>query len=63
VTDPEPLPPEHEIWNLPNIIITPHMASNTDQGRWRRWLVVQENLRRYVTGDKLLNLVDKKAGY
>lgn len=63
VTDPEPLPPEHEIWKLPNIIITPHMASNTDQGRWRRWLVVQENLRRYVTGDKLLNVVDKKAGY
>jgi len=63
VTDPEPLPTGHELWTLPNVIITPHMASTTDQGRWRRWVVVQENLRRYVNGDKLLNVVDKKLGY
>lgn len=63
VTHPEPLPPGHELWTLPNVIITPHVASMTDQGRWRRWLVVQENLRRYVNGDKLLNVVNKKAGY
>jgi len=63
VTDPEPLPQGHELWSMPNVIITPHMASTTDQGRWRRWVVVQENLRRYVNGDKLLNIVDKKAGY
>jgi D-2-hydroxyacid dehydrogenase (NADP+) len=63
VTDPEPLPSGHELWSMPNVIITPHMASTTDQGRWRRWVVVQENLRRYVNGDKMLNVVDKKAGY
>lgn len=63
VTDPEPLPPEHELWKQPNVIITPHMASTTDQGRWRRWVVVLENLRRYVNGDKLLSVVDKKKGY
>lgn len=63
VTDPEPLPPGHELWTLPNVVITPHMAFDTDQGRWRRWLVVQENLRRYVNGDKLLNVTNKKLGY
>jgi phosphoglycerate dehydrogenase-like enzyme len=63
VTDPEPLPQGHELWQQPNVIITPHMASTTDQGRWRRWVVVLENLRRYVNGDKLLSVVDKKRGY
>ncbi len=63
VTDPEPLPQGHELWKQPNVIITPHMASTTDQGRWRRWVVVLENLRRYVNGDKLLSVVDKKRGY
>jgi phosphoglycerate dehydrogenase-like enzyme len=63
VTDPEPLPADHELWTLPNIIITPHIAAMTDQGRWRRWLVVRENLRRYINGDKLFNVVDKELGY
>jgi len=63
VTDPEPLPPDHELWKQPNVIVTPHMASTTDQSRWRRWVVVQENLRRYVNGEKMLNVVDKTAGY
>ncbi|NNE38412.1 MAG: D-2-hydroxyacid dehydrogenase [Gammaproteobacteria bacterium] len=63
VTAPEPLPGDHELWTLPNIIITPHIAALTDQGRWRRWLVVRENLRRYINGDKLLNVVNKELGY
>jgi D-2-hydroxyacid dehydrogenase (NADP+) len=63
VTDPEPLPADHELWTLPNIVITPHVAANTDQGRGRRWLVVRENLRRYINGDKMLNVVDKMLGY
>ena len=63
VTDPEPLPAGHELWTLPNVVTTPHVAANTDQGRWRRWLVLRENLRRYINGDKLLNVVDKMRGY
>ncbi len=63
VTDPEPLPADHELWTLPNIIITPHIAAMTDQGRWRLWLVVREDLRRYINGDKLFNVVDKELGY
>ncbi len=63
VTDPEPLPAGHELWSLPNVIITPHVAATTDQGRWRRWTIILENLRRYVNGDKMLNVVDVARGY
>jgi len=63
VTDPEPLPAGHELWSLPNIVITPHIAATTDQGRWRRWAVTLENLRRYVNGEKMLNVVDVARGY
>lgn len=63
VTDPEPLPDGHELWSLPNVIITPHIAATTDQGRWRRWALIEENLRRYVNGDRMLNVVDVTRGY
>lgn len=63
VTDPEPLPDGHELWRLPNVIITPHVAAMTDQGRWRRWQVTLENLRRYIEGDRMLNVVDVARGY
>ncbi|HEX6259626.1 MAG TPA: D-2-hydroxyacid dehydrogenase [Woeseiaceae bacterium] len=63
VTDPEPLPKGHELWTLPNVIITPHIAATTDQGRWRRWAVIRENLRRYVNGEPMLNVVDVSRGY
>ena len=63
VTDPEPLPPGHELWTLPNVLITPHVAAETDEGRWRRWAVYVENLRRWVEGDRMLNVVDLERGY
>ncbi|MDX1499293.1 MAG: D-2-hydroxyacid dehydrogenase [Woeseiaceae bacterium] len=63
VTDPEPLPPGHELWTLPNVLITPHVAAETDEGRWRRWAVYVENLRRWVAGDRMLNVVDLERGY
>lgn len=63
VTDPEPLPPEHPLWDLPNLIITPHVAGRaalTDR-QWAR--LYHENLRRFAAGQPLLNVVDKTAGY
>lgn len=63
VTDPEPLPAGHELWSLPNVVITPHVAATTDQGRWRRWVITLDNLRRYVNGEKMLNVVDVARGY
>lgn len=63
VTDPEPLPPDHALWRLPNVIITPHVAARSELtgDRWRALYV--ENLRRFGAGEPLLNVVDRKAGY
>jgi D-2-hydroxyacid dehydrogenase (NADP+) len=63
VTDPEPLPPDHVLWTLPNVIITPHVAGITDRGFERGWLIIRENLRRYLNGEKLLNVVNVERGY
>src|SRR5690606_22341438 len=63
VTDPEPLPKNHPLWALPNVIITPHISSQTVQARGRMATIAIENVRRYVAGEKLLNVVDLKAGY
>lgn len=63
VTDPEPLPEDSELWALPRVIITPHVAGRSGRGRERLFLLVQENLRRYVAGEALLSVVDIRAGY
>jgi phosphoglycerate dehydrogenase-like enzyme len=63
VFDPEPLPEDHELWTLPNVILTPHVSATTDRDVDRRWLVMKENLRRYINGERLLNVVDPERGY
>ena len=62
VTDPEPLPPEHPLWRMPNVIITPHIAwygNNLE----RQLALARENIRRFIAGDALLNVVDPERGY
>lgn len=63
VTRPEPLPAGHRLWSLPNVIITPHVGSTSDWERERTWILFRENLRRFVAGEPLLSVVDKKAAY
>ncbi len=63
VTDPEPLPEGHPLWEAPNLIITAHYAAWSDIGRERRWLLYRENLRRFVAGEPLLSVVDPERGY
>ncbi len=63
VQDPEPLPPDHPLWAAKNIIITPHISASSDEQMQRYWLLVRENLRRYVNGERMLNVVDIKRGY
>jgi phosphoglycerate dehydrogenase-like enzyme len=48
---------------MPNVIITPHVAPVSDIDQETRWLVMRENLRRYVTGAKMLSVVDVARGY
>jgi len=63
VTDPEPLPPDHPLWKAANVIITPHVANDSDLGYDAQIKVVQENLRRYVAGERMLSVVDVSKGY
>jgi len=63
VTDPEPLPPDHPLWRIPNVIVTPHVSARTDLGTTDRWLVARENLRRYAAGERMLSVVDPARGY
>ena len=64
VTDPEPLPDGHPLFYAPNVIITPHMATAGAGSRGpRAWEVQRENMRRYIAGEKIFNVVDVKAGY
>lgn len=63
VTEPEPLPQGHALWAMPNVIITPHVAANSDVQNARYLILVTENLRRYVAGEPLLNVVDIERGY
>jgi phosphoglycerate dehydrogenase-like enzyme len=59
----EPLPGDHPLWTLPNVVLTPHVSAVT-RGFWRRQTdLILENLRRYLAGEALLNLVDKEAGF
>ena len=63
VLDPEPLPAGHPLWQMPNVIITPHVSALSEVASERRDILIIENLRRYLAGDKLLNIVDIRAGY
>ncbi len=63
VTDPEPLPENHPLWKMNNVIITPHIAAGSDLRSERLWIVMRENLRRYVAGERMLSVVDKSKGY
>ncbi len=63
VTDPEPLPPEHRLWDMPNVLITPHVSGRSALSDERRRTLALANLRRFASGEPLLNVVDKDAGY
>lgn len=59
VTDPEPLPTDSPLWDIPNLLLTPHVAGGIRLEITRRKCVemAQENLRRYLAGENLVNVV------
>lgn len=63
VTDPEPLPADHPLWKSPNVIITPHVASDAELTEERLWAIFEQNLLHFAAGEPLINVVDKAAGY
>ena len=63
VFEQEPLPPESPLWELENLLITPHTAGLTEKLWQRHYALFSENLRRYLASEPLLFIVDKQKGY
>jgi phosphoglycerate dehydrogenase-like enzyme len=63
VTDPEPLPPGHPLWTLPNCIITPHVGNTPDMAIPLLSERIATNVRRFAADEELIGLVDIEAGY
>jgi len=59
----EPLPANSRLWELPNVIFSPHVSGGGENVEELATELFCENLRRYLDGRKLLNVVDKKKGY
>jgi phosphoglycerate dehydrogenase-like enzyme len=59
----EPLPEDNPLWQLPNVILTPHIAGNSRFYNDRAVQLFAENLKRYTTGQPLLNVVHPDLGY
>ena len=57
VTDPEPLPPDHPLWDLPNVLISPHMAGDSPGSTIRSFELAGDQVRRFAAGEPLINEV------
>ena len=63
VFETEPLPADSPLWSLPNVLLTPHISGVTPAYSDRLMALFADNLKRYLAGETLLNLVDVGAGY
>lgn len=54
---------DFELWDMPRVIMTPHVSDYSNRYRDNQFLLYRENLRRYVAGDRMLNVVDLLRGY
>jgi phosphoglycerate dehydrogenase-like enzyme len=60
----EPLPTEHKLWSLPNVLLTPHIAAkDAENVPERQFQILLDNARRFAAGQPLRNVVDKAAWY
>ena len=63
VYEKEPLPANHALWEFPNVILTPHIAGSSPRIAERHLGVVVENVRRFVAGEPLMNIADKREWF
>ena len=63
VFEQEPLPPEHPLWIVPNVLITPHVAGYGPYLDERRFEIVLDNCRAMINGTPLRNVVDKQSWF
>lgn len=54
---------DFELWDLPRVIMTPHVSDYSPRYRDNQYVFYRENLRRYMAGEPLLNLIDVNRGY
>ena len=59
----EPLPPSDPLWDVPNLIVTPHLAGASTQKDRRCVEILRDNVGRFQRGEPMVNLVDKRRGY
>ena len=59
VTDPEPLPADHPLWKMSNVLITPHVAGGTTAMRPRMMRLLAKQLTRYADDEELLNVIPR----
>jgi phosphoglycerate dehydrogenase-like enzyme len=59
----EPLPADSELWDMPNVIFSPHISGDMEDYNMRASLIFRDNLQRYLTGKKLKNVINKSRGY
>ena len=57
VTDPEPLPADHPLWRAPNLLITPHIATDTPGFMGRAFAFAAAQAQRFAKGEPLLNII------
>lgn len=63
VFEPEPLPASSELWQLPNVLILPHVSATTPRFWEREADLIVDNFGRYIRGEPMRNVVDKEKGY
>ena len=63
VTDPEPLPDEHPLWKMDNVLLTPHIANTWDMALPELRAMVERNVSHFVLGEPLEGVVDLELGY
>jgi phosphoglycerate dehydrogenase-like enzyme len=59
----EPLPEDSPLWELPNVLMSPHVSGFTPHYDDRATDLFAENLRRFIVGEELMNVVDREKGY
>ncbi len=63
MTEIEPLPPDNPLWDIPNVIITPHISGGSTLTTELMWSIFFENVGHFVRHEPLRNLTDKRLGY
>jgi len=63
VFEVEPLPEDNPLWEMDNVIISPHNSWASEMNRNRRYKIAYENMKRYINNEELINVINLKKGY